>query len=640
MTMVWSHVAPLVAAVVVISSAVSVAQAQFTEEAAARGIVYTPLDTGTAYGAGVGFVDLNNDTFADIIALAAVDGTVGIWENDGTGHFLDRSSTAGIGPIDGASGICAGDYNNDGLMDIYITRIAEPNALLRNDGGFTFTNVAGDLGVDVVGVGQGCGWCDYDQDGRLDLAVSNYQQTNVLLRNLPTGQFQNVTSSAGADTGTDNSLSLAFFDYNYDAIIDLLVIHDAQGTGCFQGTNHLLKGTGSGFVDVTVESNTDLCIDSMSATIGDIDRNGWPDMFMTNTYAGSALMCNNGNGTFTRCDVEAGITDVDTWGWGGVLLDHNHDGWEDLYVCRAGIPNRLFEGGPTWPMVDVAPAMNVDAGGGSFTIAKADIDHDGDVDLLLANWGEPLRLFMNNFDGPETWAKFIVRGEGDQLQAIGARLQALDASGWQQRQVIAGSNFKSQDELTQHMGFNDSGIIDELRVTWPGGNSRTLTNLAVNATWVIHPTEELGDSNDDQQVTFEDFLVLAGCHGEHRPGTHVAGCEVMDFDGDCDVDQADLAAFWLLYDDPIEDCNENGIPDLEEILERLATDDNGDWIIDDCAGLPGDVNGDGSVGLGDLLAVLSNWGCEGCLCPADANDDCAVGLGDLLMVLSNWGLTA
>ena len=612
------------------------AAAQFDEQAAARGISYMAVDPDGAYGGGVAFVDLNNDTFADLVAVADVDGIVGVWENDGTGNFMDRAATSGIPELEGASGVCCGDYNNDGLLDIYITRFYKPNALLRNDGDFTFTNVAADVGVDISSGGQGCGWCDYNRDGRLDLAVSNYAKTNALFRNVSDTQFINVINGSGANTGTDNSLGLAFFDFNLDSLIDLLVLHDAQGGGCTLGSNHMLMNTGSGFVDVAEETNSGLCVDSMSATVGDIDRNGWPDVFITSTYAGHALICNDG-GIYTRCDEAAGVTVAGTWGWGSALFDSNNDGWEDLYVSLAGTRNRFFAGGPVWPLSDSAQAMGIDDDGVSFTVATADIDHDGDVDLLLSNWGEPLQLFVNEFSGPATWAKFDVRAEGPRRQAIGARLDARVGSEWQQRHVIAGSNFKSQDDLVQHMGFGSATIIDELFVTWPGGNTRTLTNLAVNSFWVIHPTEDLGDANADDRVNFNDFLVFAGCHGLHVPGSHVPGCEIMDFDGDCDVDLHDLGQFWIAYGDPLEDCNGNGVPDLEEILAGDASDADADWAIDDCGTLPGDVDGNGSVGLSDLLLVIGNWGCGGCSCSGDADADCLVGLSDLLLVIGNWG---
>ncbi len=131
----------------------------FTEEAALRGISYIPNQTETV-GQGVAFADLDDDGDPDIVLLGDGSGVIGIYENDGTGHFIDRSAGSGIGPVPLTSSVIAGDYDRDGDLDLYVARTDAPNFLLRNDGGFQFTNVAAAAGVADLGPGMGGGWAD------------------------------------------------------------------------------------------------------------------------------------------------------------------------------------------------------------------------------------------------------------------------------------------------------------------------------------------------------------------------------------------------------------------------------------------------------------------------------------------------
>jgi len=270
----------------------------------------------------------------------------------------------------------------------------------------------------------------------------------------------------------------------------------------------------------------------------------------------------------------------------------------------------------------------------------ADIDSDGDLDLAVQNFNEPIRLLVNQ-GNTRSWIRFSVRGIGIDHFAIGATLQARAGDVTQLREVIAGSNFQSQNELVQHFGLGDADVIDELIVMWPGGITRTLTNIPANHTWAIYPLDKCGDADGDGDRDLADFFAFRDCFTGDSPATWLPGCERMDYQGDSDVDLVDFAVFLSEYDGPIEDCNNDGTPDLEEILLDPELDADNDGMLDDCGGsLPGDVNSDGSVGLGDLLMVLSNWGsCTDCppACPGDANNDCSVGLADLLAVLSNWG---
>ena len=617
--------------------------APFAEEAAARGIDYTPSTT-VSFGSGLAFVDLDSDGDADIIACGDALGSVGVFENDGSGFFVDRSETSGIAPLPIATGVCAADYDLDGDLDVYLSNGDGPNRLLRNDGSFRFTDVAASACVNDAGHAQGSAWGDYNLDGWPDLYVSNHVlEANRLYLNNGNGKFLEVATALGIE-GNEPTLQSAFIDFDLDADLDLYVGNDkGASTNCTWG-NYLYENVGDGtFTDETASSGTFACLDTMSISIGDFDGNGWPDMVCTNISPGTGLMLNQGDGTFARAEAEAGVQDEGSAGWGTVFFDFDNDTILDLFVCLQDEENRLYHNSGEWPCVDVASDTGVDTGGRSYVVAAADVDLDGDLDLLVENLNEPLRLFINHEGDDRNWVKFDVIGQGADRFAIGTRLEARTGALSQQRFVQAGANYKSQDELVQHFGMSTTPIIDELIVTWPGGTTRSLINIPVNHTWRIYPLDKCGDSDGDGDRDFDDYLAFAACFTGEDPTHWQPGCELFDYQGDSDVDLDDLDMFLAEYDDVLHDCDNNGVADLRDILAGLAPDADNNGQIDGCVpAVPGDVTGDDMVNLQDLLLVIGNWGSDCPECPehcnGDANNDCAVNLADLLEVIGNWGL--
>lgn len=518
--------------------------APFTEEAQLRGIDYISTQVQN-HGQGVTFVDLDGDGDADVIAIGRGDGVVGVYENDGKGQFTDHSGTSGIGPVLNTSGVAAGDYDRDGDLDLYISRWAQPNLLLRNDGGFQFVNVASQAGVSNEGKGTGCAWADYDMDGHIDLYVANWDSPNLLYHNLGNGTFEDVAVMLGVDRGNDPTFQATFFDLGEDGDPDLYLATD-RGTLCetTEYRNHLFENVGGTFKEITDESGTEACVDAMCIAVGDFDGNGHQDLYSTNTPPGNALLLNQGDGTFVERAVTAGVA-VFATGWGSVFLDYDNDGMLDLYVCNASVPNRLFRGATNWPCTDVAEPMQVDTGGLSYTVSVADIDIDGDLDLLVQNRGERIRLFINHDGESRRWARFDVVGRGESTFAIGATVEIRTGETWQLREVIAGSNYKNQNELVIHFGLGDAEMMDEIRIRWNGGATRTLSNLAGNATWTLYPQEKLGDGDQDGDIDLDDFAYFGDCRTGHAPGEIQPGCEMMDYQGDGDVDLLDWAGFQI-----------------------------------------------------------------------------------------------
>ncbi len=513
----------------------------FTDEALARGIDYQVTNDALQFGSGLGMVDLDNDGDPDIVALGKGDGSVGLWENDGTGNFTSRLVGSGMPVLSMPSGVSAADYDNDGDLDLHFTDFNGPDKLMRNEGGFFFTDVSAVAGVDSTGVGFGCAWGDYDGDGWLDLYVPNRTTTdnnfirNHLFRNDGDGTFTDVGEALGVTDGDAPSLVAAFLDYDRDGDADLYLGNDKGAIGPWY--NHMYRNNGDGtFTDVSVATGTDADVDCMGIAWGDFNRDRHMDIYVTNISLGNVLLINQGDSTFADQTASAGVSS-NVVSWGTQFLDYDHDMHMDLFMTNTIGPNRMYRHDGIFPCVDMAPALGLQDVNFSYVFAMGDVDLDGDLDLLTQAHNQKLRLFINNAsDG--AWVKLRVVGQGNNGFAVGATIEANTGGIWQTREVQMGNNYKAQNDHLQHIGLGSFSHIDELVVTWPGGTTRTLTGYAANQTWTIYPPERLGDGDGDGDVDHRDYrLAIESCFGA---GALSPGCEVFDMDGDGDVDLVDI----------------------------------------------------------------------------------------------------
>lgn len=525
--------------------------AMFTEEAAARGLDFVLAESSipnSGYG-GAAFIDLDADGDPDIVATGRSGGLLGIYENDGTGNFIDRSATAGTPLLERGAGICAADYDADGDQDLFITQLLRDDALLRNDGGFTFTDVTGAAGVGgEMGAGVAAAWGDYDGDGWLDLYVSNRTGSflpdltpspvrNRLYRNQGDGTFVDVAASVGVDAGLAPTLVSAFVDFDLDGDADIYVGND-KGFGCIQWTNYLYENVGGTFVDITAASNTESCTDTMGIAIGDYDGNGWPDFYCTNTPPdpGHALMLNNGDQTFDWVAEPAGVRG-NALGWGCLFFDHDNDGDLAIYAVHSNAENHFYDWSETWPIPETAAQVGLDHDGISYNVSTADIDADGDLDLIVQDVFGPLKLFVNNEGSRRHWVRFRVVGENPNRDAIGAIVRCFVEGELQVSEVLAGgNNYRTQNELVAHFGLDDACTVDSVGVTWADGQTRTVIGYNADQTWSLYPPSMLGDSNMDGKITQFDLNTLLASVGPVRPGT-----EIHDLNGDGRINARDWA---------------------------------------------------------------------------------------------------
>jgi hypothetical protein len=581
----------------------------FTESAAARGFVYSNLEGmfgGTGqYGCGVALCDLDNDGDDDLIATGGSPSMV-LYANNGAGYFTNVTSTAGLGAPTKPSGLVCADYDGDGDLDIFLTRWLQPAILYRNNGGLNFTNVTSAAGITgTSGAGAGSSFGDFDGDGDLDLAIAMRTLTlsnmlrNRFFRNEGNGTFTEISAQLGVDDA-GASFQCLLQDLDRDGDCDLYVSND-KGTPSFP--NRYFRNEGGVFVS---EPNNGACIaiDSMGVFAGDIDMNGYVDIYCANTGDGHALLLTDTARIYTESADMAGMAGNAT-GWGTVIFDPDNDGDQDAFiVSMLDKPDYLFlnEGG--FPFNDRSSSVGLGDGIDTYCIAVSDIDRDGDLDILTQPYLATLDLFVNTAPAANNAIRLKVLGRGKNTHAVGALVDveftaAATKGGTETRtvlrEVMAGSSYKSQSSYIVHAGIGTATTADRITVRWPRVGAsrpeRVLVGYAAGVEWPIALPESLGDFNRDGKWNGVDAIAADACAGT-KTGFGPS-CALFDFDGDADVDGEDLAQF----------------------RARLC-----------------DIDRDGMVGASDLSLLLAGWGAES----PDLTGDDIVGAADLAILLDAW----
>ncbi|MDZ4829955.1 MAG: FG-GAP-like repeat-containing protein [Phycisphaerae bacterium] len=594
----------------------------FTSEAVQRGLSFTlmnfPQQTGF-YGFGCGFADLDGDGDQDALILGGASWRVGVFENLGDGTFTDRTLTSGMPPMSGLSALATADYDGDGDVDVFLSRAFETAVLFQNDGGFSFTDVTFPAGIDAARVGKGVCWGDYNGDGYVDLYICNYRNItedpttsdNFLYHNNGDGTFTDVAAAVGVNSDSP-SLEAVWTDFDRDGDLDLYVCND-RGTTPGDPGNELFRNDGGVFTDIGAATGTDVKIDAMGLACGDFDADGLVDFYVTNTsgpelipYQEFPLLLSQGDGTFLREELLWGVAHPSTfWGWGAFFFDWNNDGRLDLYAVNQQTTNSLFQNNGAPAAVDVTAAAQIGGpvgpGRSTYCAAFADIDGDGDLDILINALTGPATLHINHEGSKRNWVGLHVIGVGPNTTAIGANAEITANRATQFQEIYSGGNsYLGQNQQELHFGLGRATSVSSAAVRWPSnGPVRTFTSMPAGVRWNIYPPARLGDSDLDGDVDFADRVAL--CAAINTPVT--LGVEMLDFNGDFVINAQDLAAFKAQF-----------------------TSAGGRWS---------DLDADGVVGGADLANILGAWGSATCL--FDLNADGTVDAADLSILLGDWG---
>ena len=481
-------------------------------------------------GGGVALFDYDDDGDLDlyIVQGAGVEGNA-LFENVGS-KFVNRSKGSGADDKGYGIGVSTGDYDNDGDTDLYVTNLGV-NALLRNNGDGTFTDVTEEAGVEDDGFSACSAFGDLDGDGDLDLVVTRYLEVNLisdrkcldamsrrtycnptiyeaelhdtLFFNNGDGTFTDVTKKAGLSVVKGTGLGVFIADLTGDSLPDIFIANDAM-------PDRLWVNQGDGtFVDEAMQRN--IAMDDsgaakagMGATPVDIDQDGDFDVFVTNIYGESDSFYRNEGDFFQDMTRRTGLS-AETRAytrWGIAFADFNNDGLLDLYETTGGVvsgpntysvddplaePNLLFEQveNGRFQLVDPKGGTSALLIGSSHGVASGDIDGDGGVDLVVVNSNASLNILRNVVTNRGNWISLKILNEhgSDSLRAQ-VKLELEDGS-YLYSQVRSSSGYASAHDPKIHFGLGDQAVTS-VKVTWRDGTTRVLINPELHR---IHTVE-------------------------------------------------------------------------------------------------------------------------------------------------------
>lgn len=472
-------------------------QISFQDQASARGVGETCGIIN--YGGGISFYDYNNDGWDDITLATENNENLKIFKNTQDGFFIPDTALIPFNNFQQKQVLWV-DFDNDGDNDLFITSTTNGNRLYRNDT-VELVDVTASSGLPLDNLYTfGASWGDYNKDGLLDVFICNrdlsLQIPNYLFKNKGDGTFVNVSMTSGIGSGSHLSLCAAFFDYNNDGWQDIYVSNDKTQT-----VNLLYHNNGDGtFAEMGEVSGTNVAIDAMSTTIGDYNNDGWFDIYVTNGPNGNVLFKNNGDGTFTNMAEDSGTT-FNSSAWSSVFLDAENDGDLDLYVSSesSGInpeymPAAFYEnlGNNTFTVLNNGSFNNDNRE--SYSNAIGDIDNDGYPEIVVSNSSnEDLFLWKNLTTTTNNWLKVKLQGVTSNRQGVGSRIEISVNGQEQYRYTLCGEGYLGQNSGSEFFGLSSNLVVDYVKVTWLSGIEDVLYDVPVNQTLnIVEGSNPLG----------------------------------------------------------------------------------------------------------------------------------------------------
>lgn len=492
---------------------------------------------------GVAVFDYNNDGLPDIFftngaqipSLEKSDPSFynRLYRNNGDGTFTDVTEKAGVKGVGYSMGVAAGDYDNDGFVDLYVVGVNR-NQLLHNNGDGTFTDVTEKAGVsgEIPGAGKpwavSAGWFDYNNDGLLDLLVINYLDysiptaklcsldgvrtycapgnfkgtANILYRNNGDGTFTDVSKSSHISQYIGKGMGFAFGDYDNDGFMDIFVSNDT-----FQ--NFLFHNNGDGtFTDVALEAGVAYTSDGgmvagMGADFRDLDNDGLPDIFHTAMYGNTFPIYRNTGGQFEEMTAVSGITAFSRrmTAWGTGAFDFDNDGLKDLFTAGGAIldnemevlhrptriPNGMLRNLGNFKFSDVSSTA-----GATFIVPRShrgaafgDLNNDGKIDIVVSTLNDKAQLFLNRTVNTNHWILLNLVGTKDNRDGLGTKVKITTAEGVQYNMCTTAVGYSSSSDKRVHFGLGKATTIDKIELSWPTGVKQTLTNVKADQVLTI-----------------------------------------------------------------------------------------------------------------------------------------------------------
>ncbi|GGG05290.1 RNA-binding protein [Dokdonia pacifica] len=451
------------------------------------------------FGTGVSFCDFDNDGWDDITVSGDNGDSIGFFKNI-NGIFEEVTYELDQLPMSLKQAVWI-DFDNDGDKDLFVASEEYKNRLYRNDD-FIFTDITVTAGLpDVVLQTNSGSWGDYDNDGDLDLFLSNRDLDqvipNMLFRNNGDETFENVNGLSGIGDVSMITFQGTFFDYNNDGWLDIFLINDRKVT-----PNILYHNNGDGtFTDMTLQAEAGYVMDAMSVGLDDYNADGFIDVYITNTAYDSnfpvpanALMKNDGDGSFSEIATSSGVS-FDRISWGASFIDMDNNGRLDLYVSGVDDTNDNGEVSAAFYYQNESELFTRVLSYGfetdlahSFGNASGDYNNDGYLDLVVAN-REPYTfdLWNNRYHElvPNNWLKVHLEGVESNRDGYGSRIE-ISVNGEKQYRVTASvESYLSQNSDTESFGVEEASVIDYVKITWLSGHVDFIEDVEVNQTLTI-----------------------------------------------------------------------------------------------------------------------------------------------------------
>jgi hypothetical protein len=480
-------------------------------------------------GSGLAFFDYDNDGWLDIYLSngsrldahwpAGKAPTTHLYKNNRDGTFTDVTEKSGLGRSGWQTGVCVGDYDNDGWDDLFCCFWGH-NILFHNNGNGTFTDVTHKAGLyrEQGRWGTGSTFLDYDRDGHLDLFVCNYikldpdkipsaddmtfcqwkgvpimcgprglpADTNILYHNNGDGTFTDVSEKSGIlKPGPRYSITGVSYDFDNDGWPDIYVAVDSQPSIMYQN-NH--DGT---FTDVAVMAGCAYNDDGheqagMGLAVADYDCDGWFDIFKTNFVDDTVnLYHNNGDGTYSDVSFTSGVGVNNRYvAWGCGFIDYDNDGWQDIVQINGHVypevdkynfaesfknPRLVYKNLGNGHFKDVSAEMGpgISERFSSRGAAFGDYNNNGNMDVLVLNLNDLPSLLRNDGGNKQNWIKIKLVGTKCNRTAIGARVRVTTGKHTQMDEVHGGTSVMSQSDLRLHFGLGKAETVDWIEVKWP-----------------------------------------------------------------------------------------------------------------------------------------------------------------------------
>ena len=531
----------------------SAPELQFTDVTQTVGIDFKHESSATSnkylletMGGGVALLDYDNDGRLDVFFTngARIDDPMPagrppdktdrrfwnrLYQQTERGAFIDVTEKAGLTGVPQNSygmGVAAGDYDNDGFGDLYVTGFGS-NTLYRNNGAGAFTDVTRTAGVAADGWSASAGFFDYDNDGKLDIFVTRYVDwnfknnrycgeqkpgfraychpdnyngvTNILYHNNGNGTFTDVSSKAGIADGNGKGLGVSFADYDADGFADIYVANDSvqsflyhnNGNGTFTEVG-LLAGVGFNEDGKTFAG--------MGVDFADYDNDGRPDIVVTDlSNERYRLFRQNDDGSFRDMTNLSGVGAATLLfaGWSTRLFDYDNDGWKDIFVAQGHVMDTIEKTSPNLKYLQPPLLLRNESGrfvrvlpGDMFRkdwagrgAAFGDIDNDGDMDVVVSNVGQNAFVARNDGGNRRRWLAVRFSGTKSNRDGIGCRVKVVSASGLTQHFTInTAAGYLSASDKRLLVGLADDSAASLVEIRWPSGIVQTFDNVKAGQT--------------------------------------------------------------------------------------------------------------------------------------------------------------